>query len=389
MTNQIGRRLNGFTMCLALLFFLLSSEHELYGDEGTLIEETMFFAALEGNLLGDAPEKRVLVYLPSSYENSNKRYPSVYLLHGDGGVGLWLGETYLPNFSIKDVLDRNMVVDGTLKEMIVVMPDYTSSFSGVWTVNNPVFGNYEDYLARELVQYIDQNYRTLAQVESRGIAGHSLGGYGAIYLAMRNPDVFSTVYGHESTALEMTRFPPFDLSHPCCGGLRETATSVFVSDEWNEYRIKKNIVPSFFMAAGAAFSPNPDNPPFYMDWPWKEGDNGLELVDEVWQKWVSFGPTAMVPEYRDKLSQLRAIKIDGGTGPQTNINEAISFSDALNAEGIDHELETFDGDHNNRTAQRIEEIILPYFSQILVEERESTVVEKIGWANVKSLGEIK
>lgn len=96
-----------------------------------------------------------------------------------------------------------LIATGTSKEMIVVVPNGRNAYFGSFYTNSPVTGGWEDFVARELVRWVDGNFRTVAAAESRGIAGHSMGGYGAIMLGMKHPDVFGAFYA---------------LS-PCCVGL--------------------------------------------------------------------------------------------------------------------------------------------------------------------------
>lgn len=154
--------------------------------------------------------KRLLIYLPPSYDRQPaRRYPVAFYLHGAWGAEddwIALGR-----------LDRAMdsLVATGMPEMIVVLPDGDDGWYTTWnTLNNTVachadtrrrepaatycvpWPKYDEYVARELVAYIDSSYRTLAQREHRGIGGLSMGGYGAISLALRYPDVFAAAASH-------------------------------------------------------------------------------------------------------------------------------------------------------------------------------------------------
>ena len=86
------------------------------------------------------------------------------------------------------------IAAGRFGEMIIVMPDQMTNWYGSFYSNSSVTGNWEDFTTEELVNFIDTNFRTLSKAESRGIGGHSMGGYGAINFGMKRPDVYSTVY---------------------------------------------------------------------------------------------------------------------------------------------------------------------------------------------------
>ena len=150
--------------------------------------------SLEGNLEGDSPDRDVAVYLPPSYAAEQARhYPVIYLLHGfTDDVDHWWGvkEHFI---SVPAVADKAFA-SGSLNQMIVVMPNAFTRYEGSMYSASITTGDWESFVARELVAYIDAHYRTLADVRSRGLAGHSMGGYGAARLGMKYPEVFSSVY---------------------------------------------------------------------------------------------------------------------------------------------------------------------------------------------------
>ena len=119
--------------------------------------------ALEGNLVGDPATRDYYVYLPAGYDTSDKRYPVVYALHGFMG-----NENEL--IVMIPVLEE-LRASGGVGEMIMVFPDADNSFGGSWYLSSPTIGDYEGYIAEDLVAHIDANYRTLPQRESRGIMG--------------------------------------------------------------------------------------------------------------------------------------------------------------------------------------------------------------------------
>ncbi len=123
------------------------------------------------------------IYLPPDYFETTRRYPVVYLLHGlsDDESG-WIQFGELPQTADRAIADR------AIPPMIVVMPDAGATF-----YINDYQGKvrYEDFLVKELIPYIDKTYRTRPTREFRGVAGLSMGGWGALTLSMRHPDLFS------------------------------------------------------------------------------------------------------------------------------------------------------------------------------------------------------
>src|SRR5437764_15143654 len=145
--------------------------------------------ALEGNLEGDAVDREVFVFLPPGYaQERSRRYPVVYALHGYSiGAEQWTHEIHVPQ-TIEGAFARGA------HEMIVVLPDSKTVHNGSMYSSSVTTGDFENYVARDVVSYIDAHYRTIASRESRGLVGHSMGGYGAARLGMKHADVFGSLY---------------------------------------------------------------------------------------------------------------------------------------------------------------------------------------------------
>ncbi len=154
--------------------------------------------------------KRLFVYLPPSYTRDTvQRFPVLYYLHGLGGDETnWLQQARL------DRVADSLIALGSA-EAIVIMPDGDDSWYTTWhTLPNPSgcaadtarrepaatycvpWPHYDDYIARDLVAFVDSTFRTQAEPGKRGIAGLSMGGYGAVSLALRYPDVFAAAASH-------------------------------------------------------------------------------------------------------------------------------------------------------------------------------------------------
>src|SRR5215472_5110937 len=145
--------------------------------------------ALEGNLEGDAADRDVFVFLPPSYaKEKTRRYPVVYALHGFSiGAEQWTHEIHVPQ-TIEGAFAKGS------QEMIVVLPDSQTVYGGSMYSSSVTTGDFEKYVAHDVVTYIDAHYRTIPSRMSRGLAGHSMGGYGATRIGMRHPDVFGSLY---------------------------------------------------------------------------------------------------------------------------------------------------------------------------------------------------
>ena len=356
-------------LLLICMIFMLSfarpswTQEMARGATGKLIEATIPVPALKGNKLGDAAEQPVAVYLPPSYETSpQKRYPTLYLLHGfTGKITEWTRNGY-QGMSLQPVMD-GLIKSGAIGEMIVVVPNGANAYGGSFYANSTVTGNWEDYIARDLVTYIDNTYRTIAKSESRGIAGHSMGGYGSIMLAMKHPDIFSAAYA---------------LS-PCCLGLEADMGAenpawqkTLALKSQNELKKRPETFDEFwtlvFVALSAALSPNPEHSPFFADYPFRLENGRLVPNEAVYKKWLSKMPVNLVDEYKENLLKLKGLYIDYGQNEEFSHirNASQEFSRKLAERNIPHGFEIYaGGTHGNMIRERLETKVLPFFSKVL------------------------
>ena len=176
--------------------------------------------------------KHVEVYLPPSYaDHPDRRYPVAYYLHGMFG-----SETDWVKLGHLDATMDSLIAGG-MPEMIVVMPDGDDGWYTTWnrlgtydaclkdtTRKEPAtsycvpWTHYDDYIRRDLVQYVDSTYRTMADRAHRGIAGLSMGGYGAVSLALEYPDVWSAAASHSGVLSPLYLGPHPWNGHPVFAG---------------------------------------------------------------------------------------------------------------------------------------------------------------------------
>lgn len=139
------------------------------------------------------------IYLPPDY-NPGHTYPVLYIMYGYGGNQYSMFNGFM---SVNRTADQ-MIAAGTMKPMILVVPDYKNSFAVNSTrEQNPdagggTIGLYEDYLIKELIPYIDQRFATDNTRTGRFIEGYSMGGFAALYLGFNHPDRFSKIGVHSS-----------------------------------------------------------------------------------------------------------------------------------------------------------------------------------------------
>jgi enterochelin esterase-like enzyme len=317
---------------------------------GTVERITVHGKALEGNLEGDSPDREVTVYLPPSYASEpSRRYPVVYLLHGYGGRD----DTFTARLAnLKESGDRLSAAQG-FSSAIVVTPDAFTLHKGSMYSSSPTTGDWERFIAEDLVSYVDGHYRTLANRMSRGLAGHSMGGYGALRIGMKRPDVFFSLYLMSSCCLAANRSPNVESM--------AAAEAIRTREQAEEAARGPGFGPSVNLASAAAWSPNPKNPPLYLDLPVRNGKVRPDIVE----KWAANAPLEMIDQYASGLKTYYAIAIDIGTAdPLLASNRQLR--DAMTRLRIAHAYEEYDGDHTNRVRERIERNLLPFFSMNLV-----------------------
>jgi enterochelin esterase-like enzyme len=332
---------------IASMFSVLGSQGIAYAQDAGQIEPIKVYSpSLEGNLQGNPADRDVVVYLPPSYATDpNRRFPVVYQLHG------WLpsAQVWSGMISLQQGAD-NAIANGTAREMIVVVPDALTIFEGSMYSSSITTGDFESFIARDLVDYIDANYRTIPERESRGLSGHSMGGYGTLRIAMKYPDLYSSFYAMSSCCL--TPYTADDAGNAAAAGIttleQAEAAAVFTK------------LP---LSLAAAWSPNPNKPPLYFDFPLVDG----EVQPLIIAKWNANVPLAMIDQYIPNLKRYDAIGLE--VGLQDGLAGANRQLDAtLTAYGIEHSFSTYEGDHTNRVTERFEGWVMPFFSDHLIHE---------------------
>src|SRR5690242_18355774 len=249
--------------------------------------------SLVGNLEGESPDRDVLVMLPPGYSSHpHRRYPVVYALHGYSiGAEQWIHEIHVPQTI------ENADAKGA-RDMIVVLPDSKTVYGGSMYSGGQTVGDFETFIYRDLVHYIDGHYRTIPDRLSRGLVGHSMGGYGATRIGMKHADVFGALY----------------IMSPCClspraaGPANPEIDKALEAVKTPEDSAKLQFFARAQLASAAAWSPDPKNPPLYLDLPTKDG----APQPDVLAKWAANTPLAFVDQYVNSLRRYRAISMDVG-----------------------------------------------------------------------------
>jgi enterochelin esterase-like enzyme len=301
--------------------------------------------SLEGNLEGNAADRDVLVFLPPSYaKERTRRYPVVYALHGYSiGAEQWSREIHVPQ-TIEGAFGQGV------RELIVVLPDSKTVHNGSMYSSSVTTGDFERFVSQELVAYIDGHYRTIPDRASRGLVGHSMGGYGATRIGMKHADVFGSLY----------------IMSPCClspRGAGPANPELEKTLQGVKTPADSAALPFFAraqLATAAAWSPNPKNPPLFLDLPVKDG----APQPDVLARWTANSPIAFADQYVGDLRRYRAIAMDVGDKDGLR-NDAAKLHDIFDKYGIPNTFEIYEGTHTSRVADRFQNHVLPFFGRSL------------------------
>jgi enterochelin esterase-like enzyme len=302
--------------------------------------------AIEGNLEGESADREVLVVLPPSYAKSpRRRYPVVYALHGYSiGAEQWIKEIHVPQ-TVEGAFAKGA------REMIVVLPDSKTAHNGSMYSSSVTTGDFETFVSRDLVAYVDAHYRTIADRRSRGLAGHSMGGYGTTRIGMKHADVFGALYIMSPCCLsprDPSQMPPDAMAK--LAGVTSIAEAQTLG--WGERAT---------LATAAAWSPDPQNPPLFLDLPFKDG----KLRPDIVAKWAANAPLVFIDQYVGNLRRYAAVAIDVGDQDGLRVDSR-TLHEVLDRYGIANSFEIYPGTHTSDVAVRFQEKVIPFFSQHLV-----------------------
>jgi S-formylglutathione hydrolase len=351
-----------------------------------LIQATIPAPSLANSLFDTPTEQPVVVYLPPSYNTSKARYPVIYFLPGfTTDVSEMIDGTF-QGLNIQTAMD-NLIAAGSIREMIFVVANGRNFLGGSFYVNSPVTGNWEDFIVKDVVHFVDKNYRTMANVASRGIAGSSMGGFGAINLGMRHPDVFSAIYSLSPGLFDedgltnqgmfvsediITRYLKKQKTFDALPEFKaKEAFKAFITELYDARSVTQYFW-AFSYAYGAAFSPDPEKGVPYIDYPYTQSGEGLRLDHEILKNYIrGFGrQTEKVRAYRENFLKLKSLTIDIGVNDhyQWIVQGSRYFAQLLQRANIPHEFVEHDGGHEDRLRERVENFLLPFFSEHLETE---------------------
>ena len=341
---------------LSTFFLALSAITFSFGQhlQGTVVHERFLASSIAGNPAGEDAMRRLTVYLPPGYYLNKQHYPVIYFLHGMYGED----SATMADLEINRLLDT-AILSKHIKPVIFVLPNNFTKYNGSFYTNSALTGNWADYNARDVVDYIDRHFRTIPHKNSRGISGASMGGNGALKMGMLFPEVFSSVYATTPATLNWS------------DGIN-TNMEAFktISEAKNDSEVSRAFAAVLMIDLARTYSPNLNKPPFYADMPAYYSNDSLIIDTSVVNKWTANFATNMIESHLDALKSLKAIKLDWGrndAGKHIPVT-CIEFSKRLEWYGINHFAEEYLGGHAAHlggTDGRIYTEMLPFFDRYL------------------------
>jgi enterochelin esterase family protein len=313
---------------------------------GQVILEEFESEVLRGNPARDPHVRIVPVYLPPSYgADRARRFPVCYVLAGFTGRGRALLNDNPWSPALPERMDA-LISRGACEEMILVLPDCFTRYGGSQYLNSSATGRYEDHVVEELVPHVDRAYRTLPGRAHRGVMGKSSGGYGALVLAMRHPEVFGAVASHSGDVYFEYCYrgdvPRFCSQVQEAGGL-EAWLRAFDAKLQKKH---EDLTVLNILAMAAAYSPNPGAAPLGIDLPCDLESGAFR--EDVWRRWLEHDPLRMIERHAESLRAARLVYLDCGTRDEFHLHHgARLFARRLAALGVAHEYEEFPDGHMN------------------------------------------
>lgn len=304
----------------------------------------------------DKAEREIYVYLPPDYRETEENFPVVYCLAGFTGRGkMFLNDAaFTPNLAER--LDR-LIAEKRIKPMIAVMPDCLTKYGGSQYLNSTATGNYEGYLSREIVAFVDENFRTIRHKNARAVMGKSSGGYGALIMGLRHADVFGLVCSTSGDAyFEHCYLPDIPKACRAIKGNPEKLLAKFRDEEAKKG--KDDFSGLNIIGMSACYSPRETG----YDLPFDLETGAIR--EDIWQKWLANDPVRLVEKHVENLKSLKLLFVDAGARDEFSLDlGAKIFCQKLREHEILHIYEEFDDGHFNISyrASRSLEIISQNF----------------------------
>jgi pimeloyl-ACP methyl ester carboxylesterase len=291
--------------------------------------------------------RRTLVYLPPSYRrDTTRRYPVLYLLHGATSLPQeWIDSTY-DGFDLRVAMD-SLIAAAATPEMIVVMPDANNALEAGFYANSPATGNWEDFVVRDLVRHIDAHYRTERQRSRRALVGHSMGGFGALAIGFKHPDVFGLVYAISPCCIGFVgRLAPSSPAWPALAAVQR----------WQDAPAALRLG----LGMAAALDGSRSSARLVKELPFSKRSDGTIVPNpSVQARWLARMPPDLASAMVRRGDEQPVILLESGS-EEVALNEGVKLLRArLDSLGIRYSDTTFVGGHIDRVRERFSGHMLP------------------------------
>jgi enterochelin esterase-like enzyme len=319
----------------------------LLAGQGTLVTDSVSSPALASNVVAEKQTRQVLVYLPPSYRrDASRRYAVLYLLHGATSLPKeWVDGSY-QGLDLRVAMD-SLIAAAAIPELIVVMPDANNVVQAGFYANSPATGNWEDFVARDLVRYVDTHYRTEPNASRRALAGHSMGGFGALTIGFDHPATFGLVYAVS----------------PCCfgfiGRLGESSPAwrtLSTIKRWQDAPAQVGIV----LGMAAALDGSATDPRLFVELPFTAKSDGSFVENAAAQsRWLARWPQSRASAMVRRGDRQPVIHIEAGSEEAEILAGIQLLRSRLDSLGVRYSDTTFTGGHIDRVRERFTQHMLP------------------------------
>jgi hypothetical protein len=342
--------------------------------QGKLVSVEFEAPSLARNEYGIPDQQRLVIYLPPGYRESDRRFPVLYFLP-NFNCCLWryTGGSF-QKFHLKNAMDRQ-IAKGAARDMIVVIPNTVDWLGGSFYRNSPLTGNWEDYIVRDVVEYVDSHFRTISSASARGLAGHGVGGTGALELSLKHPDEFGYVYALSPALFDENGLRDvgvlqdqllrkwqanLDRWRPLNADTRHRGFRDFIQTRLNS-PLRARFFEGLFISYGAAVSSDLALPYPHIALP-APGDPAPQLVAHYENGFG--GWPAKLSNYLAKPQRLDGITIEYGREEEYQwIRHGAAYvSGLMRSLGVPNTLVVSEGSHESALGQRLEMGLLPTMS---------------------------
>lgn len=302
--------------------------------------------------MGDPHERKLGVYLPPNYNAKNSDpYPVLFFLSGWGSRSFkYLNDESVFTRPLYDIFDED-ITNKKLPPFIGVFPDGTSRLGCSQYINSPSLGNYQDYIADELVELIDSRFHTHRSENFRGILGHSSGGYGALVAGALRPDRFKFIASSAGDSFFENLFGslvvPAAVELQKSGGVEKFLSDFFAQpNPGSNSRSKMNAL--IMLSSAACYAPNPKSGPLYGDLYFDQ--NTAKIIPEVQQRYLAWDPICLFKKQKSNIAKLKYIYLDAGREDEHGLQYGQrQLAEILKDFGTSFDLEEYPGGHSGQT----------------------------------------